>query len=81
MASLAELLSGLSRESTWCSSTARMIDDRLLIRNVGRDLAEALPRADGLVVVATPEHTSAIARHLVEEGSAAALRGVQDQYG
>ena len=42
-------------------------DDHLLARNASRFLAEGLRRGDGLVVVATPEHTSAIARHLVEE--------------
>ena len=46
-------------------------DDRLLARNVSRYLAEGLRRGDGLVVVATPEHTSAIARHLVEEDATA----------
>ena len=42
-------------------------DDRLLARNASRYLAEGLRRGDGLVVIATPEHTSAIARHLVED--------------
>ena len=42
-------------------------DDQLLARNVSRYLAEGLRRGDGLVVIATPEHTSAIARHLVAE--------------
>jgi MEDS: MEthanogen/methylotroph, DcmR Sensory domain len=42
-------------------------DDPLLARNASRYLAEGLRRGDGLVVIATPEHTSAIARHLVEE--------------
>ncbi len=42
-------------------------DDHLLARNASRYLAEGLRRGDGLVVIATPEHTSAIARHLVEE--------------
>ncbi len=42
-------------------------DDGLLARNVSRYLAEGLRRGDGLVVIATPEHTSAIARHLVED--------------
>lgn len=46
-------------------------DDRLLARNVSRYLAEGLRRGDGVVVIATPEHTSAIARHLVEEDRAA----------
>jgi hypothetical protein len=42
-------------------------DDQLLTRNVSRYLAEGLRRGDGLVVVATPEHTSALVRHLGEE--------------
>lgn len=42
-------------------------DDQLLAKNVSRYLAEGLRRGDGLVVIATPEHTSAIARHLVAE--------------
>ncbi len=46
-------------------------DDRLLAKNVSRYLAEGLRRRDGLVVIATPEHTAAIARHLVEEGNRA----------
>lgn len=43
------------------------VDDRLLSRNASRYLAEGLRRGDGLVVIADPEHTGAIARHLVEE--------------
>lgn len=42
-------------------------DDRLLSRNVSRFLAEGLRRGDGVVVIATPEHTRAIVRHLVDE--------------
>ena len=42
-------------------------DDQLLARNVSRYLAEGLRRGDGLVVIGTPEHTEAVARHLVEE--------------
>lgn len=47
-------------------------DDRLLAKNVSRYLAEGLRRGDGLVVIATPEHTAAIARHLVDDTGAAA---------
>ena len=39
-------------------------DDQLLAKNVSRYLAEGLRRLDGLVVIATPEHSQAIARHL-----------------
>jgi hypothetical protein len=42
-------------------------DDRLLTRNVSRYLAEGLRRGDGLVIIATPEHTCALARHLGDE--------------
>jgi hypothetical protein len=48
-------------------------DDQLLARNVSRYLSEGLTRQDGLVVVATPEHTQAIARHLTEESAAPTL--------
>ena len=46
-------------------------DDQLLAKNVSRYLAEGMKRLDGLVVVATPPHTHAIARHLAEEGAGA----------
>lgn len=39
-------------------------DDRLLIRNVSRFLAEGLRRGDGLLVIAAPEHSGSIARQL-----------------
>jgi hypothetical protein len=42
-------------------------DDRLLTRNVGRYLGEGLRRGDGLLVIATPEHRSTLARQLREE--------------
>ena len=41
-------------------------DDQSLARNVSQYLAEGLRRGDGVVLISTPEHTSAIARHLVE---------------
>ena len=65
MASWAELLSGAEPGEHVVQLYGD--DDRLLSRNVGRYLAEGLRRGDGLVVIATPEHTSAIGRHLVEE--------------
>jgi hypothetical protein len=46
-------------------------DDQLLAKNVSRYLAEGMKRLDGLVVIATPAHTQAIARHLAEEGGSA----------
>jgi hypothetical protein len=48
-------------------------DDRFLAKNVSRFLAEGMRQRDGLVVIATPTHTQAIARHLAEEGASAAL--------
>jgi hypothetical protein len=42
-------------------------DDRLLTRNVSRYLVEGLRRGDGLLVIATPEHRSTLARSLREE--------------
>ena len=52
-------------------------DDRLLAKNVSRYLAEGLRRRDGLVVIATPEHIAAIARHLVEDEGAAADEAIR----
>ena len=53
-------------------------DDQLLARNVSRYLAEGMRRQDGLVVVATPDHTQAIARHLAEEGAGATLEAERE---
>lgn len=69
MASWAELLSGAEPGEHVVQLYGD--DDGLLSKNVGRYLTEGLRRGDGLVVIATPEHTSAIARHLVEESSEA----------
>jgi DcmR-like sensory protein len=44
-------------------------DDRLLTRNVGRYLEEGLKRGDGLLVIATPEHRSSLARYLSNQPS------------
>jgi len=65
MASWAELLSGAEPGEHVVQLYGD--DDRLLCRNVGRYLAKGLRRGDGLIVIATPEHTSAIARQIVEE--------------
>jgi hypothetical protein len=70
MASWAELLAGAEPGEHVVQLYGQ--DDHLLTRNVSRYLAEGLRRGDGLVVIATPEHTRAIARHL-EEGSGAAV--------
>ncbi|HEX5576143.1 MAG TPA: MEDS domain-containing protein, partial [Gemmatimonadales bacterium] len=52
-------------------------DDRLLTTNVGRYLEEGLKRGDGLLVIATPEHRSSLARHLSKQTgySSAVLEG------
>jgi MEDS: MEthanogen/methylotroph, DcmR Sensory domain len=71
MASWAELLSGAEPGEHVVQLYGD--DDGLLNRNVGRYLAEGLRREDGIVVIATPEHIHAIAKHLVEEGSKGAF--------
>jgi hypothetical protein len=43
-------------------------DDQLLTRNVSRYLREGLRRGDGLLVIATPEHSTAFTRQLQEQG-------------
>jgi DcmR-like sensory protein len=48
-------------------------DDQLLAKNVSSYLAEGLSRLDGLVVVATREHTQAIAGHLTQDHASAVL--------
>jgi hypothetical protein len=53
-------------------------DDQLLARNVSRYLAEGIRRLDGLVVITTPEHTQAIARHLAEEGASPTLEAKRE---
>lgn len=42
-------------------------DDQLLARNVSRYMAEGLRRGDGLVMIATFEHSAAVRRYLGEE--------------
>lgn len=42
-------------------------DDRLLINNVSRFIAEGLRRGDGLLVIAAPEHSAGVARQLRQE--------------
>jgi hypothetical protein len=52
-------------------------DDRLLTRNVSRFLAEGLRRGEGLLAIASPEHSGSVARLLRDERgySRAALEG------
>ena len=74
MTSWAELLTGAASGEHVVQLYGK--DDQLLTRNASRYLAEGLRRGDGLVVIATPEHTRAIARHLVEEDAALVLEAV-----
>jgi MEDS: MEthanogen/methylotroph, DcmR Sensory domain len=48
-------------------------DDLLLAKNVSRYLAAGMRRLDGLLVIATPEHTQAIARQLAQDDATATL--------
>jgi DcmR-like sensory protein len=51
-------------------------DDRLLARHVSRYLAEGVRRGDGLMVIATPGHATAI-RHQLDQGDPAVAAAVQ----
>jgi hypothetical protein len=42
-------------------------DDRLLTRNISRFMAEGLRRGDGLLAIASPEHSGSVARQLRSE--------------
>jgi MEDS: MEthanogen/methylotroph, DcmR Sensory domain len=53
-------------------------DDQQLARNVCRYLAEGLRRRDGLVVVATPDHTRAISRQLAAQAEAEVIEAERD---
>jgi len=48
-------------------------DDQLLAKNVSRYLAEGMRRLDGLIVIATPEHTQATAYYLTQDNASATL--------
>jgi hypothetical protein len=48
-------------------------DDQMLAKNVSRYLAEGMRRLDGLLVIATPEHTQATARQLAQDDASATL--------
>jgi hypothetical protein len=75
MSSCAELLDRLEPEEHVVQLYGS--DDRLLTQNVGRFLSEGLKRGDGLLVIATSEHRSTLARQLREESgySRAVLEG------
>jgi hypothetical protein len=42
-------------------------DDRVLTRNISRFLAEGLRRGDGLLAIASPEHSGSVARQLRDQ--------------
>src|SRR5215210_5476937 len=65
MSSCPELLDCLKAEEHVVQLYGK--DDRLLILNVGRFLSQGLKRGDGLLVIATPEHRSSLARRLRED--------------
>jgi hypothetical protein len=65
MSSCAQLLDHVSPEAHLVQLYGK--DDRLLTRNISRFLAEGLRRGDGLLVIATPEHSGSVARQLREE--------------
>jgi hypothetical protein len=75
MSSCPELLDSLKAEAHVVQLYGS--DDRLLTRNVGRYLEEGLKRGDGLLVIATPEHRSSLARYLStrDRYSSAVLEG------
>ncbi len=65
MTSSAELLDNVDPEEHLVQLYGK--DDRLLTRNISRFLAEGMRRGDGLIAIATPEHSGSVARHLREE--------------
>ena len=65
MTSCAQLLDHVSPEEHLVQLYGK--DDRLLIRNISRFMAEGLRRGDGLVAIATPEHSGSVARQLRQE--------------
>jgi hypothetical protein len=75
MTSCAELLDQIEPEGHLVQLYGN--DDRLLISNVTRFLGQGLSRGDGVLVVATPDHSGSIARQLRTESvySKAVLEG------
>jgi hypothetical protein len=65
MSSCAQLLDNVNPEAHFVQLYGT--DDRLLTRNVARFLAEGLRRGDGLIVIASPEHSGSVARQLSDE--------------
>jgi hypothetical protein len=65
MTSCAELLDQVDPEGHLVQLYGR--DDRLLTRNVSRFMAEGLRRGDGLLAIASQEHSGSVARQLRQE--------------
>jgi len=65
MISCAELLDHVNPEGHLVQLYGK--DDRLLTRNISRFLSEGLRRGDGLLMIASPEHSGSVARTLRQE--------------
>jgi len=65
MTSCAELLDNVDPEGHLVQLYGK--DDRLLTRNISRFLSEGLRRGDGLLTIASPEHSGSVARQLRQE--------------
>ncbi len=65
MTSCAELLDNVDPEEHLVQLYGK--DDRLLTRNITRFLSEGLRRGDGLITIATAEHSGSVARQLRQE--------------
>jgi hypothetical protein len=65
MTSCAELLDDVDPEGHLVQLYGK--DDRLLTGNITRFLAEGLRRGDGLLAIASPEHSGSVARQLRQE--------------
>jgi hypothetical protein len=65
MTSCAELLDNVDPEAHLVQLYGK--DDRLLTRNITRFLSEGLRRGDGLLTIASPEHSGSVARQLRQE--------------
>ena len=65
MTSCAELLDNVDPEQHLVQLYGK--DDRLLTRNISRFMSEGLRRGDGLLTIASPEHSGSVARQLRQE--------------
>ena len=75
MTSCAQMLDHVSPEEHLVQLYGK--DDHLLTKNISRFMAEGLRRGDGLIAIATPEHSGTVARQLRQESgySKAVLEG------